>query len=84
MYKLRLQGSGFRAGQVMAQFRSVSDECWGQLSHTGWDGVRHYIIATCDKKPRDGCLTCWWHRKQEGEARRLREKLKESDNDTGN
>lgn len=39
--------------------------CWGGFNRQlGW----------CEKKPRPGCLTCWWHRDQEGAAKRLRDK----------
>ncbi len=40
--------------------------CWGKLSRClGW----------CEKKPRPGFLTCWWHRQQEPTAKLLKSKL---------
>jgi|HubBroStandDraft_1064217.scaffolds.fasta_scaffold230191_2 hypothetical protein len=45
-------------------------DCWGGFnSHLGY----------CEKKPRAGCLTCWWHRSQERAAVKLRDKLAEAE-----
>ncbi len=54
----------------MAQRQTIG-VCWGEIHRTGWDGIRHAIMATCEKRPRQGCLTCWWHRSQERQAQRL-------------
>lgn len=49
--------------------------CWGTLSGgTGWDGIKRNVIGYCEKKPRDGYLTCWWHRFQECEAKRIKDR----------
>lgn len=53
----------------MAQTRKTG--CCGTLQGgKGWDGIQRQYIGECDKKPRKGNLTCWWHRTQESEARR--------------
>ncbi len=58
----------------MAQVRPAGC-CWGTLSTgAGWDGIKRWVMGYCDKKPRDGRLTCWWHRLQENEAQRLNAK----------
>jgi hypothetical protein len=62
----------------MAQVPDKDRGCWGSLrGGSGWDGVQRHVLGYCDKKPRAGCLTCWWHRSQENEARRLKEKAKQ-------
>lgn len=49
--------------------------CYGTLSNgAGWDGIRRQTMGYCEKKPRPGRLTCWWHRSQEAEAQRLKSK----------
>lgn len=39
-----------------------------------WGGFNHHL-GVCNKKPRAGCLTCWWHRDQESATKRLEAKL---------
>ena len=50
--------------------------CMGTLSGgTGWDGLKRTVIGYCLKTPREGFMTCHWHRSQESSARRLKAKL---------
>jgi len=58
----------------MAQFRNDGG-CFGNLRMScGWTGDVGYRIGYCDKKPRQGMLTCWWHRYQENDAQRIKKK----------
>ncbi len=54
----------------MAQKPSKSNPngCWGKFKR---------MVAFCEKKPRKGMLTCWWHRDQEAAAKILKVKLEE-------
>ena len=49
-------------------------KCWVEKRiYTGSMMSRYAgTYARCEKDPRQGHLTCWWHRKFEDEAQRLK------------
>jgi hypothetical protein len=55
--------------------RRPPEQCWAARRY-GRDDIAEFRrlgprYEQCRQPPRPGCLTCWWHRHLEGEARRL-------------